>query len=141
MPTKLAYLDNIEERTFVVSKYIVRKSKPNLSTEAKIMARDRDKLHEIYSGSENPFVIDSVHHAKFTCVFDFSQYPFDHQECSFFILLVETSAKLKAGNVTYHGPNIMGQFKVDENKWSIKCNKEIEVRCKSFNGSLYILVG
>ena len=40
MPTKLAYLDNIEERTFVVSKYIVRKSKPNLSTEAKMMARD-----------------------------------------------------------------------------------------------------
>ena len=125
--TNLTFLENVEVRTFESSNYILKQSKPFLHDDVKELVLNNEKFSEVYRGSENPILIDSLHQAKFTCSFDYSWYPFDQQQCSFYILLVDSAAKLRATNISYQGSGIMGQFQVHEDNWKIECDNSTRV--------------
>ena len=82
---------------------------------------------EYYKGSENSFIKDSLHQAEFTCAFDnIRNYPFGKQPCSFNFFLIQTSAKLRPGDIHYQGSTLIGQYMID-NQWKMECGKEVEV--------------
>ena len=84
---------------------------------------------EKYKGSENPYRKESLHQAEFTCSFDnMRNYPFGFQNCSFEFLLLGTTAKLEAGEITYQGSTVVGQYVIS--KWFLSCGKSEELKIK-----------
>ena len=84
---------------------------------------------EYYSGAENPFIKDSLHQAEFSCSVDnIRNYPFGKQNCSFNFFLIKTPAKLRSGIIHYQGQKQIGQYIIDEDRWSLECGKQVEVK-------------
>ena len=129
--TEFTFLDNNEIQTFEKSNYIIKQNEPFIHYYAKEMLITREKITEFYRSFENPFILDSLHQAKFTCSFDYSRYPFDEEKCSFYISLVKSSATLRAVNVSYQGSAIMGQFQIHKDNWKIECNNSTRVEVQT----------
>ena len=79
---------------------------------------------EEYKGSENPLILESLNQANLICSLDnVVNYPFGEETCSFRMFLVNDLGQLKAGEISYQGKNILGQFDIFEENWNLKCDE------------------
>ena len=120
------HLDDTPLTTFEEEVYVGRHTKPKMHDDYFRMDNAKS-AGERYKGSENPYIKDSLHQAEFTCSFDnIKNYPFGFQNCSFEFLLIKTTARLEAGNISYQGSTEVGQYIID--KWFLSCGKAEEIR-------------
>ena len=122
------HLDDTPMTTFEEAVYVNRHGLPTMWDDYFRMDTSYS-AGEKYKGSENPYIKDSLHQAEFTCSFDnIKNYPFGFQNCSFDFFLIKTTSTLFAGNITYQGSNIVGQYVID--KWFLLCGKAEEINIK-----------
>ena len=120
------HLDNNPLTTFEEIVYVGRREKPIMHDDYFRMDTSKSS-GERFKGSENPYIKDSLNQGEFTCSFDnMKNYPFGLQNCSFEFLLIKTTAKLEAGEITYQGSNEVGQYIID--KWFLSCGKAEEIK-------------
>ena len=120
------HLDGNPLTTFEEVVYVARRNEPVMHDDYFRMDTVKSS-GEMYKGSENPYIKDSLHQAEFSCSFDnIRNYPFGFQNCSFEFLLIKTSARLEAGNISYQGSTEVGQYIID--KWFLSCGEEEEIK-------------
>ena len=76
---------------------------------------------EMYKGTENRYLMDTLISAKFICSFDsVITYPYGDQSCSFSFFLTG-SGQMLPGDVSYQGEAEVGQYQISPEAWTIKC--------------------
>ena len=87
-----------------------------------------NRSKEEYKGSENPLILESLNQANLICSLDnVVYYPFGEETCSFRMFLVNDLGHLKAGEISYQGKNILGQFDILEENWNLKCDETTKI--------------
>ena len=125
------HLDDNPLTTFEESYYVLRKASPKVYPSSMNMVY---RYKEYYTGNENPFIKDALHQAEFSCSFDnIRNYPFGKQNCSFNFFLIKTPSKLRAGKIHYQGNTQIGQYVIDEDRWSIECGTEVDIEIQGCN--------
>ena len=74
---------------------------------------------EIFHGDINPLVYRRTFLTKFDCSFNLRYYPFDTQECTLHLKVLdyyEDLVELLTHNITYSGPKDLSQFEVIQTK-------------------------
>ena len=76
---------------------------------------------EMYKGTENKYLMDTLISAKFICSFDsVITYPYGDQSCSFSFFLTG-SGQMLPGDVSYQGEAEVGQYQISPEAWTINC--------------------